>query len=100
MCNKSQVSSPFKNGKASLQPSIPVFPGTFPTTCYRQIQNNHRKRKEKAPQFSVSGIHDGNAASKGAADNINTENLHNGTSHPRTKHRPAAISLVCFLKVK
>lgn len=76
----------------------PASPGTFPTTCYRQIPNNHKNKSEKPPQFSVSAIHDGNTASKGAADNINTENLHNSTSHPLTKHRPAAISLVGFPK--
>lgn len=51
MCNKSQISSPFKNGKASLRPSIRVSPRTFPTTCYRQVQNNHKKTKKNLLRF-------------------------------------------------
>lgn len=100
MCNKSQRSNPFKNGKACLllQPPTPVSHRTFPTACYRQINN---KKEKNLLRFQFLRFTTVTQLSKGAANNINTENLHNSTFHPFTKELRTVTSLlfICFPKV-
>lgn len=97
MCNKSQRSNPFKNGKACLllQPPTPFSHTTFPTACYRKINN---KKEKNLLRFQFLRFTTVTELSKSAANNINTENLHNSTFQPFTKELPTVTLLILFSK--
>lgn len=97
MCNKSQISSPFKNGKASLQPSIPFSPEHSRQRATDRFKKITRRKRKISSSFLFLRF---TTVTQPAKVQQTTSTRRTCiTAHLTRLQNIAQISLICFLKV-